>query len=304
MKIAGIDTITAPEAGQLSLVATTTTGVRIFLSTTTGGYYSDTTAAPNSIQVRHIRLPPVEGGVASQPSSNQLQPYQNTAPLGFDSRFLTPTVKAARYAPGSFFCFVEQPNDPGHHSLFASAPHIGRIGNDPSPNVRFTETSQLYTLGGLVQDIGLVSEPFAAADKPLGFGNEAAVQFDRPHSEFAIMTHNGIETVRRRRLVDIFASLIKIGGGAEGIEGDVRSLLSQYGVRELASAALAVACGQGSDVGPDFRVAKISDPEVLEFARKVFIEHGGRPTLNDNTRSDDLTVDNVRPSPRHDGIAI
>ncbi|KAF2013061.1 non-repetitive nucleoporin-like protein [Aaosphaeria arxii CBS 175.79] len=304
MKIAGIDPIAAPEAGQLSLVATTTSGVRIYLSTTTGGYYSDAMAAPNSMQVRHIRLPPADGNPPPQATSSQLQPYQAAAPLGYDSKVLTTTIKAARFAPGSFFCFVAKPSDPNQHFLFASAPHTGKIGNDPSPNVRFTETSQQHPLGGLVQDIGLVSDPFSAAERPIGFGNELAVQFDRKQTEFAIMTHNGIETIRRRRLVDILASIIKSPGGSEGIEGDIRSLLSQYGVRELASAALAVACGQGSDVGPDSRVAKVSDPEVLEFARKVFIEHGGRASLDDNTRPDDLTVDSVRPSPRHDGIAM
>lgn len=307
MKITSITPISATEAGQLSLLATTSTGLRIFLSTTTsGGYHIDSPSEPNSMQVKHIRFPPPEGRRVQQTQtpSNQLQPYQTSAEVDYDSRNLTTTTSAYRYAPGSFFCFVKASNDQGNDILFASAPHIGKINQDYSGSARFFETAQTVALGGIVQDVGLVSAPFAAADKPLGFGNELAVQFDKPQAEFAIMTHNGIETVRRRRLVDTFAAIIKYGGGSEGIEGDIRKLSHQYGMRELTSAALAVACGQGSDIGPDSRVAKISDPDVLEYARKTFTDFGGKATLSENVPMEGITVDNVIASPRHDGIAM
>ena len=151
--------------------------------------------------------------------------------------------------------------------------------------------------------MGQVSEPYSARDEPLGFGNELATQFDKPLCEYAIITSNGIETVRRRRLVDIFASIVKLGGGAEGAEGDIRKLAKQYGLAETSATALAVACGQGSDVGPDSRIAKVTDPEVLDFARRVFIEFGGKAHLTESATVEGLSVENVRASPRHDGIA-
>ncbi len=138
----------------------------------------------------------------------------------------------------------------------------------------------------------------------MGFGNELATQFDKPLSEFAIITSNGIETVRRRRLVDIFAAIVKLGGGLEGTEGDIRKLAKQYGLAETSATALAVACGQGSDVGPDSRIAKVTDPEVIDFARRVFIEFGGKAHLTESATVEGLSVDNVRASPRHDGIAM
>ncbi|KAF2188726.1 nucleoporin-domain-containing protein [Zopfia rhizophila CBS 207.26] len=305
MKIVGIDPISAPEANQLSLMATTSTGCRIFLSTTSAGYYNDSTAAPTSMQVRHIRFPPPDTQTPSQVPTNQSQPYQGSASSAADSPALIRTVQAYRYAPGSFFCFVQKPNE-HNHIVFMSAPHPGRISQpqDPSQGPKYAETAQSLTLGGILQDIGLVTEPFSAANTPIGFGNELAVQFDKPLSEFAILTHTGIETVRRRRLVDLFAATIKYGGGDEGVEGDLRKIARQYGRAETAATALAVACGQSSDVGPDSRIAKISDPEVLEYARKAFIELGGKAQLNENSTLEGLTVDNVRPSPRHDGIAL
>ncbi|KAF2264081.1 nucleoporin-domain-containing protein [Lojkania enalia] len=303
-QIVNIDPITAPEADQLSLMATTSTGCRIFLSATSGGYYPDPTAAPNSMQVRHVRFPPPDGDTPSSSPSNQIQPYQGMAPLGINSTTLIPTYSGHRYAPGSFFCVVRKPGEQ-NDLVFLSAPHPGPISlRDSSQSTRYLETGQVLNLSGSVQAIGQVSVPFSAGEKPAGFGNELAVQFDKPVCEYAIMTHTGIETIRRRRLVDIFAAIIKYGGGLDGIEGDVRKIVKEYGLAETSATALAVACGQGSDVGPDARVTKVSEPDVLEFARKVFFEYGGKAQLTENATVDGISVENVRASPRHDGIAI
>ena len=304
-KIVGIDPIAASEASRLSLIATTSTGCRIFLSTTSGSWLTDAGSAPSSMQVQHIRFPPPDIPPANQASSTQLQQYPNSGTVDFNSSTLTRTERGFRYAPGFFFCFVRKSND-SNDLLFMSAPHSGPFVNqqDPSSRVDYTESFQFLQLTGHMQAVGLATEPFSAKSTPVGFGNELAVQYDRPLCEFAIMTSTGIETVRRRRLVDTFAAIIKYGGGAEGMEGDVRKIAKMYGQREISATALAVACGQGSDVGPDARVAKISDPEVLEFARKTFIEWGGKAQLTENASMDGLNADNVRPSPRHDGIAI
>ena len=303
MAIVRIDPITAPEAGQLSLMATTSTGCRLFLSTTSGAFYNDTNAAPSSMQVRHIRFPPPETPGQSASAANQIAPYQSTAPTA-DSKALIKTISGRRYAPGSFFCFVQKPNEQ-NHILFMSSPDAGKISRpfEPSQGSRYIENAQYLSLGGFMQDIGLCTAEFSASNSPLGFGNELAVQFDKPVSEFAILTHTGIETIRRRRLVDTFASTIKYSG-TEGVEAEIRKFVRYYGRTETAATALAVACGQGSDVGPDARVARITDQDILEFARKAFIEHGGKAQLNENSTLDGSAIDNVRPSPRHDGIAL
>lgn len=305
MQIISLSPISSTEADNLSLMAITSSGCRLYLSTTSGGQWSaNNTTAPTSMQVRHIRFPPGDGQPPQQPNSTQVQPYQGGTTIGFESRALRETKLATRYAPGAFFCFIlKSPND-ANHSLFVSAPHDGLLGQrDSSEPPRYTESSLRMELLGRVQDIGLVSEPFSARSEPLGFGNELATQFDKPMCEYAIITSNGIETVRRRRLVDIFATIVTSGGGIEGQEGDIRKLAKQYGLAETSATALAVACGQGSDVGPDSRIAKVTDPDVLDFARKVFIEFGGKAHLTESATVEGLSVDNVRASPRHDGIA-
>ena len=121
------------------------------------------------------------------------------------------------------------------------------------------------------------------------------------------MTNGGIHILQRRRLVDIFATAIRNGGGDEGLENEVKKFIRQYGRGETTATALAVACGQGNDViSGDSRVARVNDPETLKIARKAFVEFGGRPSLNENSVSEGLlhAADNVRPSSRHEGLAL
>ncbi|KAK5165633.1 hypothetical protein LTR16_012062, partial [Cryomyces antarcticus] len=105
-----------------------------------------------------------------------------------------------------------------------SAPDSGRIKGpqEVSSATKFAESAMWNLLGGNVEDVGLVTPPFAASASPLGFGNELAVQFDQPAAEVAVLTSTGIQTIRRRRLVDIFAAAIRYGGGEDGLEGEVR----------------------------------------------------------------------------------
>jgi nuclear pore complex protein Nup155 len=306
MQIVSVTPISSTEADNLSLMATTSSGCRLYMSTTSGGQWSaNNTTAPSSMQVRHIRFPPNDGQSSQQSNSAQVQPYQGGATVGFDSTMLRETRLASRYAPGTFFSFVLKSPNAAYHTMFISTPHSGLLQNrDNSEPPRYTEIGISQDLSGKVQDIGEVTEPFSARNEPVGFGNDLATQFDKPLCEYAIITSHGIETVRRRRLVDIFASILRQGGGLEAIEGDIRKLAKQYSLAETSATALAVACGQGSDVGPDSRIAKITDPETLEFARRIFIEFGGRAVLTESATVEGLSVDNVRASPRHDGIAI
>ena len=304
--IVALSPITSTEADNLSLMATTSTGCRLYFSTTSSRYSRDSTSAPNSMQLKHIRFPPDDGQTPQQTDSTQLQPFQGGAPVGLNSKYLKNTNHGIRYAPGAFFSFVLKSENDRNQTLFISAPHSGVLAQRESSELglRYTETGLSLQLTGRIQDMGQASGPSSARHEPVGFGNELATQFDKPLNEYVIITSFGIETVRRKRLVDIFAALIKYGGGQDGTEADIKKLARQYGLAETAATALAVACNQGSDVGPDSRIAKITDPEVTEFARKVFIEFGGKAHLTESATVEGPSVENVRASPRHDGIAI
>lgn len=312
--ISALSAIPATESRKLTLLATTTTGCRLYLSLTRGyGYQADAQNPPSSMQVLHIRFPPKDPNApaaAAQPGSTAMPPYsQPGGQVDSNSKYLTPTSMAYRFLPGYWMAFQPHPEDPQHRDrVFCVAPDMVRLQNrsDAGPwNAKFAEYGQWIDLPAEMQQVMSMTPDFNASDEPLGFGNEMAVQFDQPASEFAIVTLTGIQTIRRRRLVDNFAAMLKYGSSDnEGVEGDIKRFIRLYGREETAATALAVACGQGMDVSEN-RVATVTDPEVIEKARKAFIEHGGHPEYNANADLGSTNPeDNTRPSPRHDGMAL
>lgn len=316
MAIVSISPVSAQEASKIHLMMTTSTGCRLYMSATTSyGYViRDPQHAPTSMQLLHIKFPPpaqqqstpqpVSGNVPGQQSSSRL----NNQGLNTSSRSLIRTRTTSRYPPGYFFCFVSRDQQAQTDMLFVSAPDAGRIARpqEPHSSSRFAEMGLWMDLGSRAEDIGLASQPFSASSLPTGFANELAVQFDNSASEIAILTNTGIHTLRRRRLVDMFATAIQVRGGTDGLEAEVKNFIRLYGRSETAATALAVACGQGLDVTPDLRIASVLDPEILERARTAFVDFGGKPMLNENLLVDQFlpSLDMVRPSPRHDGLAM
>ncbi|KAJ6021530.1 hypothetical protein N7540_007034 [Penicillium herquei] len=302
VKIVAISPVPAAEASRYHLVATTATGYRIYLSATSSFSWSPALLenAPTSMQAQHVKTPPVDNI-----SDFGLRGFQNGA-VKSPIQTLAPTRLAARFPPGYFFCFTCKDATQKADTLFISSPDSGRVARSQE-NVltgKAGETAIWMSLGGRAEDIGLCSPPPPSSP---GFGNELAIQFDHPAAEIAVLTNTGIHVIRRRRLVDIFASLPRGGGNSEeGLDGEAKNFIRTYGRSEALATALAVACGQGVEISSDQRLTQINDPDVLEFARKVFIEYGGRPALNDNAVADATTppIDLVEPSPRHAGISL
>ncbi|PYH30957.1 putative non-repetitive nucleoporin [Aspergillus neoniger CBS 115656] len=312
--IVSISPIPAAEASRYHLMATTATGYRIYLSATGSFTWSSApngTNAPTSMQAHHVKTPPYDGASAAQlPPSLQNQPrFQTTITARVPINTLQPTRFTVRYPPGYFLCFTCKDSTNKSDTLFISAPDSGRVARSQESVIpgKAGETAVWLSLGSRAEDVGLCSPTTPATSTPGGFGNELAVQFDNPAAEIAILTNTGIHVIRRRRLVDVFAALVRSGGtGDEGLEGEVKNFIRTYGRSETLATALAVACGQGVEISSDSRLTQINDPDVLEFARKVFIEYGGRPTMNENAVADSTTlaIDAVVPSPRHAGIAL
>ena len=313
-RIVSISPIPANESSRLSLQALTNTGCRIFLSTTSASMYGGTAGShpPTSMQVHHVRFPPRDPNQpesAAQPQSNQVVAYPSSNPqLDATTRYLYPTIKGTRYSPGFSLTVVGSRTDASRERIFLSAPDSGqiKIPRDATQATKYPEFGQWIELGYPTEAIGQVSAPFGATSTPQGFANEMAIQFDQSATEIAILTSTGVQTIQRRRLVDIFAAAVRYGGDKEGREGQVRRFIRMYGRTETAATALAVACGEGSEMGTDNRVANITDPDVINFARGTFIDHGGKPMINENSVLDINTpaVDNVRPSPRHEGMSL
>jgi nuclear pore complex protein Nup155 len=294
--IASISPIPKQESSRLALMATTITGVRIFFSLTSGGYYfnDNSSSAPSSMQVHHVKFPPPTGTPASPGNPQGGAPgYGMTSNIDTNSESLTRTKCAVRFSPGLYFNVVVGQNA---DSLYLAAPETAKIATLRPGAVgssKFVEVGQWVTLGNAqIQGIGLVTAPFKAASVPLGFGNEMAVQYDQTTPEIAVITNMGIHVFRRNRLVDTFSTILKSCTTEEEFEERVKKCCRDYSRTEACATALAVACGQSSNAN----VA--TDPVVIDLARRAFIEHGGSPDIQDVLDNSQAQIDNVRPSPR------
>ena len=319
VEIVSLSVIPATEAQQIAVMATLNTGVRLYLNATRGfGQLADAYYGVTIVQISHLRMPPPEssasntGASPSQTTSVYDNRGANQAIPG--SRLLVVTDKGVRFPPGYFMALLRDQSDSqtGKCRIFCATTDAARLKNkhDTSQvNQRYVEQGQFIELPGTFFQVMNTNTTgaYGAIERPIGYGNELALQFDQKSTEIAVVTSSAIQTIRRRRLVDVFAGLMRYGASdEEGREGDVKQFARVYGREETTAAALAVACGQGIDVGSDSRLMSITDPEVIEGARKAFVEQGGNPSFNANAVSDNNSsqIDQVQPSARHQGIML
>ena len=296
--IVSISPISKQEASKLHLMALTNTGCRLFLSATNTSsifYNPQSNLAPQSMQVQFIKFPPSEGGRPTGYASGE-----NVVDL--ESRMLTPSHVGKRFPPGYFLDFVTKGSNANEDALFVAGPEAARIKNtSPTTPLKYFEHGSWIEIGSRAEAVELITPPFAAGPQPVGFGNELAVQFDEPTSEFAVLTNTGVHIIRRRRFVDIFASAMRSTVGDEGLEKICRRFIQSYGRVETVSTALAVACGHGGDVRPG--AARAIDQTTEDHARTAFVDFGGQPTIAE-TDGATLTTDSVKLSSRHDALAL
>lgn len=303
MTIVSISPIHANEASKLHLMALTDTGCRIFLSATSSSYYMgnlSSNSAPQSMQVQFVKFPPRNEPAAPRPIG-----HDGAEMLDISSTSLKTSRFGQRFAPGYFFDAVAKEDRPDIDRVFISAPETGRIklaGTTPGAPLRYHEHANWIDIEqGKVLAIGSVTPPFAAAGQPMGFGNELAVQFDQTPPEFAILTNEGIHILRRRRMVDIFATVIRKAAGEEGMSEEVRRFIHYYGRQETISTALAVACGQGNDLRNG--APRVIDQVTQDRARSTFIDFGGQPTVSD-TDGQQVSADSVKLSYRYHALGL
>ncbi|KAI0452033.1 Non-repetitive/WGA-negative nucleoporin C-terminal-domain-containing protein [Xylaria acuta] len=304
MEIVSISPVSATEDNKVHLMALTSTGCRLFMSATSASSYmlSASSRAPQSMQLQSIKFPP---SVEPNQRRARADPFNGLGEtISVQSRSLETSRRGIRFPPGYFLDFVRKADRPDIDVLFMSAPDSGRIKNaSRSQALRYYEQANWVELDSRAEDVGLVTKPFAATNQPMGFGNELAVQFDNPNgSEFAILTNTGVHIMRRRRLIDIFASVIRTASGEEGLKMEVSKFQSAYGRVETITAALAVACRQG-DNGQFGAGRSAIDQPTLDRAKQVFINYGGSPMLPEQD-GQPATVEQVRPSSRHAAITL
>lgn len=295
MNIMSICPISALEDAKLHLMLVTGDGVRLFLNATSGSYYmaGSYTQPPRSMQLQAIKFPPPENP-SSRTGPDALSGFNES--YNAQSMALRASRRGDRFPPGYFVDLVTKMNE-GNDLLFVSTPDTGRIKHTRhTAHLRYFEQGNWIRIGGRMEDVGLITKPFAARLHPLGFGNELAVQFDDPQGvEFAVLTNTGVYVIRRRRFVDVFAEAVRGAAGDEGLKTEMHRFQSAYGRIETITAALAAACRQGGGRGA-------IDHATQDRAKQAFITFGGSPKLADDTQPPSIEM--VQLSPRHGALSL
>ncbi len=290
-KIVSISAISAQESKQIHLVASTSSGCRLYLRAARGGYgFGASNSPPTLMQVSHIRLPPKD--------------------IDFSS-----THGSSVFSPG--YVFAYKPAGGDGDALFTTAPDSGRIQSimrSQGGRAQLVEVGVFVPVDGVIQAISLLSAPFSASLTPEGFGLEVAAQYDVtiPSTDVAILTNTGVHLVRRRYPIEIFDSLLRY---SNDVEAQIRTFFDLYGRAEGCATALAVACsndqrkayGVDSPMKQAFGISpRLGNVEVIDLARRYYIEFGGRPLLTDTHIASGTVpnLDHVTLSGRYDGLSL
>ena len=171
------------------------------------------------------------------------------------------------------------------------------------------ESATFVPIEGYVQDICSLTPSTPS-------WNELSSQFESSPREFAVLTNTGVHIIRRRRAVEILASLIRGTTSRGGGETEVREFFTKYGRQEGCATALAIACGQApSPSGSNVTAAparqwhgrasfggRVADEDVKDIARKCYLEFGGRAVCDEGRLlGREPTVDAVQLSGRWEG---
>ncbi len=290
VKIVHLHTISKAESNQIHLVAVTSTGCRLYIRAVRamgfGSSAERSSLPPTAMQVVQVRFPPQ--------LDNKVKAQESTALFGASN-------KSKIFSPGYFFAVINSreannllktksksnsDNQYESDKLFISAVDSGSILNHQSlVQPIYLEEAIFLDLDGFIQEISIISPPFKASGKPLGYGNEFSAQYNSKATQIAVLTNTGIHFFTRKLPFEVFKSY----------GPDIRTYYELYGRTETCSTALYVACKSGNS------------EDEKEFARKVFLELGGKAHLKDDAYNLDerfpISFDSVRLSGRFYGIA-
>ncbi|KAK9352912.1 Nup133 N terminal like-domain-containing protein [Lipomyces doorenjongii] len=267
--IVSIHSVHPTESTQIHLVATTSTGCRLFLraARTYGfGFTSNESAPPTTMQVIQVRFPPRDSMTQTASTSTLLK----------KTRF------SKIFAPGYFFAVKEGTTS---DSLFVSAPDACRILRQSltSPSApQFLENAVWADIEGFVQAIELLTPEFQVSSRPEGFGNEICGQYILPPAEVAVLTNTGVHIYTRRYMAQTFIQ-----------SNNLRQFIELYGRGETCCTSLSVAASSQWPL------------DARELARRAYIEYGGKAHVRDDIYGVvELSIDSIQLSGRFDGLGM
>ncbi|KAF9519855.1 hypothetical protein BS47DRAFT_1387799 [Hydnum rufescens UP504] len=329
LEILSIHCFTAAESSSIHLVATTTSGVRLYftaLRRTYGGFGSTTnvTGILSTLDLVHVRTGPTnlfDPEVRSQPQLAHLSGY-------YGGSFLASQTSPDENVRDVLLCTVPDlprianlkqdiPSGPAPSSVAQYSPYGQQINASSRPV--FSEFTALFPMAGKTWAIASVP---SASMPPLPRGqptiwNEFVTQFSSYPDQFLILSNDGLSVIGKRRAVDCLRDLIEVArrGGDENM---ITLFFEQYG-RDQACAMCYALASSNSFVGsgavpplsssnsfnhPQYRLAANAsmsegnvDDMIILAAKTLLQELGQQPTIYPNSSA-------VTFSGRHEGLAI
>ncbi|KAG5513990.1 hypothetical protein PMAC_000612 [Pneumocystis sp. 'macacae'] len=305
------------ESSQIYLIAITSTGCRLYLRASRSSW--NINGPPSTMTCTHVRFPPVDSDNKQedykvQPSNISYKVLNNNTLLNSLSSFILTSIRIGHvFSPGYFLAFKSSASVSEGDKLFASAADTGRILHGTLNNHRLSliETAGWIPLEGYVQAVSLLTPPTYCP-------NELKTQYNSFSPQIAVLTNTGVHIIQRRNNFQILYSAIKYGGSTlNGVEKEIQSFFEMVGQAEGCATCLGLICGRIDTVSqPDEyyntkyfsnRNNVLADSDVIEVARKYYIEFGGKPFTKQTQYKfgqETLDLDNVQLSGRHDGLVI
>ncbi|WBW73527.1 nucleoporin, WD repeat Nup155 [Schizosaccharomyces osmophilus] len=325
-KLVSIVPVPAYESQQIYCVAITSTGCRFYMrggrSATSYFETSDgsfATNPPSTLQVTHIRFPPSFQTNDYQPKrqfsgssffpQSQSVPQQPAQDLSTQTKreFMDCSSLSTVFTFDLFFAISSSDANAGD-TLCCTAPEVGRIANawQSGSQPSLVESAMYLPIKGFVQDVKCLQNSEER--------NELVSQFNTPPPSFAVLTNTGVYIIVHRRPVDILASAIRMGpSSSSGIDGQVQMFFESVGRAEGCATCLGIISGRldqndftassANFAGP---TTKLTQADLLEIAKKYFIEFGGKAFIDQsryNNQYDASSYELVRLSGCHDGLA-
>ncbi|EEB07656.1 nucleoporin Nup157/170 [Schizosaccharomyces japonicus yFS275] len=323
VKLVSIVPIPSYESQQIYAVVITSSGCRLYMrgGRSTSPYFQKAdfadpqSAYPSTLQITHIRFPP------DQTTDNKFTQRQNaTGPfmtnvsqmngpqnsdVGKPVKPLQCNSLSTMFTPGLFFAFTPSSQNDGD-LLFAAAPEFGKIANlqNSGNQLMLCESAMFLPIEGYVQGIICLN--------PSKQSNELVSQFTTPAPVFAILTNTGVHIIVHRRPLEILMSAIRVGASlTSGVDSQVRTFFESCGRAEGCATCLGLVCGLRDSAAREngqsyFGSSKSTQPELIDIAKKYYIEFGGKTFIDQsryNSQQDVPSLEFVRLSGRHDGLA-
>ncbi|KTW30323.1 hypothetical protein T552_00796 [Pneumocystis carinii B80] len=305
------------ESKQIYLIAITSTGCRLYLRASRTNWASN--GPPSTMTCTHVRFPPVDSGNKNenykvQTGNMSYKVLNNNTLLNSASSFILTSIRIGHvFSPGYFLAFKSSASPSEGDQLFTSAPDTGRIlyGTLNNQRLSLVETASWIPLEGYVQAVSLLTPPTFCP-------NELKNQYNIASPQIAVLTNTGVHIIQRQNNFQILYSIIKYGSSTPiGIEDEVESFFEMVGQAEGCATCLGLICGK-MNAASEFdeyynnkcyqnRNNILTDSDIVEIARKYYIEFGGKPytkQMQYKFGQETSDLDNVQLSGRHDGLVI